>query len=309
VKPWLLLPLSVCAAVPVRLIVSGGLLEDSTPMTSDPTETVVAASTVEELAGDAARLRDETEQLEGRLAQIERTRPRTSPARTYDEDEIGAAVERWLAANELDPKRRTEAPTTAATSAASDLTMVQLLEFFDDRQGFGLEAQLMYGEVRAAGRMDELVAAMEARVEADPNDPEAQAALGITYLQKLFGLGATPEAGQTAVSADQAFSRALDLDPRNTGARFMKAIALSNWPSFMGKTGEALEHFEILRKQVEEPGRPDEGFERLYLYLGNTYQRIEEHEKATEAWRAGLDFYPGNAELAEQLELMGTEDS
>ena len=154
--------------------------------------------------------------------------------------------------------------------------------------------------MREAGRIDEYVAAIEKLAAASPNDPDLQVALGHAYLQKLFGVGNTPEAGPLAYKSDAAFDRALELDDHNWGARFSKAVSLSNWPDFMGRGPEAIEHFEILlEQQATQPKRPE--FALTYLFLGNMQQSAGKHEQAMATWRAGLELFPDVEELRQAL--------
>ena len=226
------------------------------------------------------------------------------------EEEIGRAVRRWLELHQLgesvliDGMKRGD----ASLEAVAALPLDELLAWFAERTAWGDDVNEMYELVRKAGRMDELVAAAEARAEANPNDPDAQLDLGLVYLQKLFEIGAKPEAGLLAQSADEAFGRALTLDPTNTTARFTKAVALSNWPPFMGKTAESIEHFELLVGQIEEQGTT-EGFEEAYLYLGNMYDRTGDGEKALAIWERGLTWFPDDPALQEQLELVRSAET
>jgi tetratricopeptide (TPR) repeat protein len=299
-KPWILLPLAVAAAVPTRLV-----LRPTPPARAQTTATGFA---------DAERLLPALDALEERAATVAQgvrdlgARPTSAAAvaEIPDDEEIDAAVARWLERNALDQVVLVLPPEPIPLvddSTVRDLSMDQILAFFEGREAFEEEGELMYQALRDAGRMDEYVAAVEARVEADPTDSELHTDLGHAYLQKLFGLGATPEAGQVAMMADEAFDAALELDPRNIEARFTKSVALSNWPPFMGKTGEAIEGFEILIAQIEEPGSGHE-IPEAYLFLGGVYQRSGEQEKAIETWRSGLDRHPDNEELRAQVELL-----
>ncbi len=303
-KTWLLLPLSVCVAIPAQsLLTNSGRAEAArAPHHDAPVDRIASVTAA------VRTLAAENERMRVTLAGIGRAQP-TAPA--ADDDEIEHAVADWLAARAIDEEalaHAPSAPTAAPMSAASDLSLEQLLEFFDERASFDTESTLMYEELRKAGRIDELVAALEARVEASPDDSALHASLGVAYLQKLFGLGATPEAGQVAMQADRSFDRAIELDPRNLEAHFTKAISLSNWPEFMGRTDDAIRHFEAARSLVEEPGAQGSS-PQLYLFLGNMYQRLGEAEQAAETWRAGLRFHPTSDALTKQLALMAPEEA
>ena len=127
----------------------------------------------------------------------------------------------------------------------------------------------------------------------------------MAYLQKLFDIGgASPEVGDLATQADLAFDRALELDPQNWDARFTKAVALSNWPAFLGRQPEAIAQFETLLAQ-QENSPPNPQYAQTYLFLGNMYVQTGERAKAIETWQSGLARYPDDAALLEQLQLAG----
>ncbi len=107
------------------------------------------------------------------------------------------------------------------------------------------------------------------------------------------------ESGRYAMQADASFNDALELDPLDVNARFTKAVSLSNWPEFLGKTKPAIEQFELLIEQLEKAG--GKSFSAPYIYLGNMYQRIGETDKARAAWLAGQKLFPKHAELTQLL--------
>jgi tetratricopeptide (TPR) repeat protein len=247
-----------------------------------------------DLSREVARLAASQAELASALEDL-RLAPR-EPAR-LPADDVGAAVERYLAAREA-------APEAAATPAVDgdarrvDEALAQLLgdELDDD------EAQTLWAELGKAGLSDELVAAFEARVERDPNDPDLRVELGEAYLQKIFEVGNGPMAGVWAMKADAAFDAALALDERHWEARFTKAVSLSFWPPALGKQNAAIEQFELLlAQQQDEPKAPH--FSQTYLFLGNMYQQTGQPEKALSTWQAGLGQYPDSPELASQVQL------
>lgn len=156
--------------------------------------------------------------------------------------------------------------------------------------------------LRDSGRIEEVVAEFERMAERDPANADLKVALGGAYLQQLFGVGNSPAAGTLAMKADQAFDEALELDDEHWEARFSKAVSLSNWPAFLGKTGEAIHQFEVLIGQQEQ-GTASPEHAQSYLFLGNLYQQTGETSKALEAWKQGLGRFPEHDELRRQVEL------
>jgi tetratricopeptide (TPR) repeat protein len=261
-----------------------------------------------ELTSAVADLRAEVARLEQELAQRESRLAAPAPiAEGLDEIDIAAAVARWRAAHpEIEASSApAEAEATAVASSVLDVASLPLDELvralsgnrFDDQR-----QQELFQALREAGRMDEYVAHMEALAAADPNNAELQVALGHAYLQKLFGLGNSPEVGDVAMKSDRAFDRALALDDSNWNARFSKAVSLSNWPAFLGRGPEAIEHFEILIEQQEGQAlRPE--FAMPYLFLGNMHQAAGKREQALVAWQAGLALFPDSEDLRGAIEL------
>ena len=167
-----------------------------------------------------------------------------------------------------------------------------------------LAREELWQELRDQGRMDEILALMEERAEADPNDPQKQLDLGVAYLEKIQEVGNGPLAGVYAEKADAAFDRVLTLDENHWDARFHKAVALSFWPPIFGKQSESIHQFEILVSQQETETLVPRHV-RTHLLLGNMYQQMGDPEKAVAAWKRGLELFPGDPDLAAQLTLAG----
>src|SRR5690606_34168536 len=124
--------------------------------------------------------------------------------------------------------------------------------------------------------------------------------LGDALVQKLMTADNQAETATLGMSADAAYTAALELDPTHWRARFAKAVGYTFWPHFLGKKTEAIRHFEILIEQ-QEAGAPQEGYQETYLFLGNLYDQRGEGEKARAVWERGLRLHPGSAGLKERL--------
>ena len=213
--------------------------------------------------------------------------------------QVDAAVARWmeehgepvaaLESAEIEPSKSAEARLNEALAVLDgDLS--------------DTERQRIWREFAAEGLTDSIVEAWEARAAAEPNNPDMQVALGGMYLNKIFEVGNSPEAGMWATRADRSFDAALELDERHWDARFTKAVSLSFWPPVFGKQGEAIQNFEILvAQQTGGPGEPR--FAQTHLLLGNLYTQVGNQEKALAAWETGLALFPGDEELAKQLSI------
>jgi tetratricopeptide (TPR) repeat protein len=252
-------------------------------------------------------LRRENERL---AAEIERRSSALVAGRAQageiGEDEIAAALERWRAAHPEETRLAAAGRAARAVRARPDeldlasVPMSEIVQYLA-REGLGdPESQEIFQRLREAGRIDEFVAAIEALAAEDPENADLQVALGVAYLQKLFGVGNAPEAGPLAMKSDAAFDRALELDDHNWAARFTKAVSLSNWPAFLGRGPEAIEHFEVLLEQQAAVPKRDE-FAMTYLFLGNMQQAAGESDKAIATWKAGLELFPNMEDLQRAL--------
>ena len=304
-----LLTILVAALAAFAGRMAGGPATRGAPQAGSTSDDDSTRRAVEELRAENRRLAAELERRESQLV------PASAPANVVGEAEIAAALERWHAAHP--PEERAAATVAARASARPvepgeiDLATVPMSEIVRELQdkGFGNEAsQELFQRLRELGRIDEYVAAMEALAAADPENADLQVALGHAYLQKLFGMESMPEIGVVAMKSDAAFDRALAIDDQNWGARFSKAVSLSNWPAFMGRGPEAIEHFEILLEQQEaQPKRPQ--FAMTYLFLGNVLQAGGKPERALATWRKGLELFPDREELRNAVELATPSDA
>lgn len=298
-----IIAVTLVVSVPTHLLTTG-----SKPRNAEPAP---GAAPPEVRSPEDPGRTTELERLELELAQLQATvnelsarlGDRLEPSRRaafagVSSETIEALARRWLDANA--PPSEDDRPS----GSLATLPVAGIQDWLAERRPFDPEAQLLYEELRASGRIDELVEASQQVALERPNDPDAQLALGMASIQALFGLGASPEAGMLAMQADTAFDRALDLDPQHIDARVAKAISLANWPTFMGKTPEAIEHFEILIDQTSSPNDP-RAFPDAHAYLGNLYERIGESDKALATWRAGLERWPDHEDLRRSVELAG----
>ncbi len=160
-----------------------------------------------------------------------------------------------------------------------------------------------FEKAKELGAFEEALAEMEKYAAAHRDSADAQADLSVAYLAKLLQVPDGPERGKWSTMSINACDEALKLEPEHWGAQFMKAMNLSQWPAFMGRQPEAIRTFEKLVEQQERSG-PDPKFAQTYFHLGNTYRAAGNVEKAREAWRRGLERFPEDKQLKDQLDLV-----
>lgn len=261
----------------------------------DPRRPAVAPTKLAQFGKELDALRQSQSELAELVKRLDSRE--AAQANRISRGEIDAAVRRFLSTAESAAQPTAAAEPTEAPATGKDL-LEELLALEDQA-----EIHAFWQKLREDGRIDEVIAAFEARAGADPTNPEVQLQLGQAYLQKIQDVGNGPLAGALATKADQAFDAALAADPQHWDARFHKAIALSFWPPVFGKQNAAISQFEQLAaQQALLPVSPEHA--QTHLLLGNMYQQIGASEKAIAAWKAGLVLFPDNADLAAQLALV-----
>lgn len=299
-KPIVILILAVVLSTALSLVVVTSSKHDSTAAAAPAPSDDIArlARQLDELSAQNVALRKTLEDLK-----TQRTLEPANETRVPI-GEIEAAVERALKDRGANAKPEvanaiTDDKTgkTAATkkmdpqAALRDLCAPDLS--WEGRQE-------LWKAIREAGITDDVLALFEQNAKDNPNDTKAMLELGKAYLQKLFTVNDGPEKGIWATKADRYFDAALKIDDHNWEARFQKAVSLSFWPAFLGKQGEAVNHFEVLVQQQENVTQHPE-FAQTHLYLGNMYQQMGNKEKAIAAWQHGLSLFPDNAQLQQQI--------
>jgi tetratricopeptide (TPR) repeat protein len=147
-----------------------------------------------------------------------------------------------------------------------------------------------------SGRLADAAAELERLKTSDPQNAMYPTALGEAYLRMCATSTDVRSQAIWAMSADQNFETALNLDPSNWDARFTKAVAMSYWPDNLNKSGEVIQNFNTLIQQQEQE-TPQPQFEQAYEWLGKEYQKVGQPDAAQQVWQRGLALYPGNQSL------------
>jgi len=158
------------------------------------------------------------------------------------------------------------------------------------------------------GRVDEEITELEARAEEAPDDPERLFALGVAYLVKIQEANHGLLTADLLIATDRSLDHVLEIDPTHWDARFTKAMALSYWPQFLGRTRDAIHQFETLvAQQTGLPPSPEHA--EVHLMLGNLHLQVGDPQAALAAWKQGLRLFPDHAGLQEQEAIEETRMS
>lgn len=151
---------------------------------------------------------------------------------------------------------------------------------------------------------DRSVALFEKITGEHPELPYAWMNLGYAYVDKIPSAGAITQVilANTALGH---FSKAIELDG-NWLALYTRGNSYLYWPKIFGRT--ALGMADLERATALARQRPRRSYQALaWVALGDGYWRLDELDKARNAWREGLELYPGDERLAGRLSLGDTE--
>jgi len=291
-KNWMHLPLAAFVAA----LVGVGLALFATP----ERKTSAANPGLDEGALRAAlqELKSEHEALAEHVATLAETSAPASGASTSRApvQDLDQAVADFMARRLTDP-----AASDAPGLEPADLESAAIADRILSGQVRGDELEALWQKLREEKKIDGVLAEIERQAALEPGNPDLQSELGQAYLQKLFDVGIGPMAAAWGEKADRAFDRALELDDAHWEARFHKALALSNWPDFLGKQGEAIHQFELLMDRQERVA-PSAEHAYTYFFLGNMYEQNGQREQALAAWQRGLERFPDSTDLRAKVE-------
>lgn len=166
------------------------------------------------------------------------------------------------------------------------------------------EKHALFEQLRQSGQLNEVIAELKQRMAQNPNDPEIPTTLGEAQLNQVRAIketgGDMDQIGILAMQADQNFNAALDIDPKNWEAQFVKAASLSRWPADAARDNDLVQRLSSLIDQQETMATQPE-FAQTYLVLGNEYQKIGQPEKALATWQLGAQKFPNEPALQKKI--------
>ncbi len=199
------------------------------------------------------------------------------------------------------PVTNTPVPSIAPTPSVSPIHKL-VLSLLSAKSGADKRAVL--AELRKDGQLDAAIADLKQMAEQNPNDAEIPTTIGEAELNECAALkeaNASPlQMGVLALQADQEFDAALQIDPKNWEAQFVKASSMYYWPADPKTDNQVV---QSLTQLIDQQGTMayNPVFAQTYVVLGNEYQKIGQPDKAVATWQLGAQAFPGNTILQQKL--------
>ncbi|MEM9080497.1 MAG: hypothetical protein AAGC74_07400 [Verrucomicrobiota bacterium] len=209
-------------------------------------------------------------------------------------------------------KKSSKAPRSRVTDGTADpapqnaLSQLQPNELSDlIRRVFSDEASdeeqlAFWNEMRNSDQIDRILSSLEGDVETNPSNVDSRLNLAQVYMAKLHSGSMGPEMKVWATKAEQQWKEVLSIDPSNLDAQSSLAEGLSWYPDNMNRMGEAIGEYEKLITLQEEVGA-EQGFADSYLDLARLHLRNGDPGGSLNAIERGLEMFPGDANLQQQL--------
>lgn len=277
------------------------LSKDSKPAAGDEDATTAL---IQELHDDVGGLR---KSVEGALA---KRRDRATAT-----DEAIARLERRLTELENRPVPAAapakEVPEEAVAEekpeGGPDSEFRSLMDKVMDGSATADEQTRFWKLARETDMAEQLIGDFEKKVEAAPKDVDSRMNLAQAYIAKLLSIPGGPEQGVWAMKAENQWREVIKLDENHWEANYSIGESWNWYPEQLGKTPDAINQFEKVRK-IQEGLSPQDEHAKTYLRLSQLYNRQNNTKKSREALKAGLERHPGDEQLTKALETMGEEE-
>lgn len=159
------------------------------------------------------------------------------------------------------------------------------------------EAKNEVPALAAADRAETLYQAWE---KAAPNDPRPRIALANVASRCRIPFAEMMQKGELIGQANDLLGEALQIDSTSWDARFSLAMNHYYTPAFLGRTPDAIHHFEVLVAQQRD--RADSArYATPYLFLGDLYKRVNREADARAIWERGARLFPADPRFQQRL--------
>ncbi len=251
--------------------------------------------------GDAERdpaLAAALESIERRVAQLERQRESARRDVVPERPTAGTAVR----AERASAPAGAPVPDPERDAQRAELEAL-IGRLFGPGVPYGSDPETLerfFALARGSGLVEERIGALEDAVAADPGDVDARMALADAYVAKLMTVPGGPEQGVWGAKAEREWKAVVELEPQSWGAHVSLATNYSYYPDVMGKTGDAIAHYEHAR-ELQRSLAPAPEHAQTYLALSRLYQRTGASESALEVLAEAVALHPHDAQLAAAL--------
>jgi tetratricopeptide (TPR) repeat protein len=166
----------------------------------------------------------------------------------------------------------------------------------------GLEKHNLFQELAKNGQLDAAIDELKQRAAADPGNAEIPATLGEALLNKVramreSGITSPTDLGIYALQADQQFSAAIKIDPKNWEANFVQASSKYYWPPDAERDAAAAQQLAGLIDQQDAMNSTSPEFSQTYIALIKQYQKMGKMDEAAATLKIGLQKYPADPTL------------
>jgi tetratricopeptide (TPR) repeat protein len=198
------------------------------------------------------------------------------------------------------------APTTPAAPADSASPVHKLVLALLNAKS-AREKQALFDDLRKNGGLDAVIADLKQQAAQNPSDPEIPTTIGEAEINELRAIA--ENGGQTAnhdqmgilaMQADQEFDAALQIDPKNWEAQFVKYSTMYYWPASPQTDNQVVQNLSSLIDQ-QETMSANPAFAQTYVVLGNEYQKIGQSDKAMATWQLGAQEFPSDSTLQKKI--------
>jgi hypothetical protein len=166
------------------------------------------------------------------------------------------------------------------------------------------DKQKAFDALRKSGQWEAAIADLKQMATENPNDPHIPTTIGEAELNEAGAIkkdgGDYDQMGILAMQADQEFNSALQIDPKNWEAQFVKASMMYYWPANPQFDNQVVQNLSGLIDQQETMPQ-NAAFAQTYVVLGNEYQKIGQPDKAISTWQLGAQEYPSDPTLQKKL--------
>ena len=159
----------------------------------------------------------------------------------------------------------------------------------------------MFLQLAKNGQLDAVIDELKQRAAADPSNAEIPTTLGEALLNKVramkeAGDNDPTDLGIYALQADQQFSAALKIDPKNWEANFVQASSKYYWPPDPQRDAATVQQLaNLIDQQDNMPSQPV--FAQTYATLVKQYQKMGKTDEAAATLKLGLQKFPSDPML------------